>query len=816
MKQRRLSAIVLLGSVLMLPPIRLYAQITAADYERAFNLRQRFDGLAVNLPERATWIENTHRFWYRKTVKGGHEFVLVDADTREKKPAFDHQRLAAALSSATGEKYSAVRLPFTTLTFVDQERAIQFVAAGSTWRCDLTSYECQRTGPAPPGPPGFRPPDGDEEYPREFDNDVSDGMVILPPQQAQPQAQQQQRRGGFAFGGPSAETPSVKTSPDGRWEAFIRNYNVFLREKGKTEAVALSWDGSEGNYYTLASITWSPDSRRLVAYRVRPGYRREVHYIESSPTDQLQPKHSTREYAKPGDVLDVAHPVLFDIEARKQITIDSSFFPNPYSLSNPVWWKDGRAFTFEYNQRGHQVYRVIEVDGRTGQARVLINEECATFFSYRPLQPTHRETGTRYRYDVADGKEIIWASERDGWRHLYLYDGMTGRVKNQITKGHWVVRGVIKVDEEKRHIWFQASGLNPDQDPYFLHVYRINFDGTGMTAFTEANGDHQVSFSSDMMYYVDTWSRVDQPPISQLRQTADKKALLELERGDIAELLAAGWHPPEVFVAKGRDGVTDIWGIIIRPTHFDPSKKYPVVENIYAGPQGSFVPKSFSVYNPMQSLAELGFIVVQIDGMGTANRSKAFHDVAWKNLRDAGFPDRILWHKAVAAKYPYYDITRVGIYGHSAGGQNALAALLFHPDFYKVAVSSCGCHDNRMDKIWWNEQWMGWPIGPHYSASSNVDNAHQLQGKLLLSVGEMDTNVDPASTMQVVNALIKANKTFDLLVLPGQGHTTGGLYGDRKRYDFFVHHLLGVEPPDWNKEREAFLPEPRPNGQGRQ
>jgi len=270
-------------------------------------------------------------------------------------------------------------------------------------------------------------------------------------------------------------------------------------------------------------------------------------------------------------------------------------------------------------------------------------------------------------------------------------------------------------------------------------------------------------------------------------------------------LLAAGWRAPEVFVAKGRDGKTDIWGVIHRPTNFDPSRKYPVIEAIYAGPQGSFVPKTFSA--TAQSLAELGFIVAQIDGMGTNNRSKAFHDLCWKNLGDAGFPDRILWHKAVAAKYPYYDISRVGIYGGSAGGQNSTGALLFHPDFYKVAFSSVGCHDNRMDKIWWNEQWMGWPVGPHYSASSNVDNAGRLKGRLLLVVGELDTNVDPSSTMQVVNALIKADKTFDLLVIPGAGHGAGGEYGERKRNDFFVHHLLGVEPPAWNQM------EKRPNRQ---
>jgi dipeptidyl aminopeptidase/acylaminoacyl peptidase len=299
-----------------------------------------------------------------------------------------------------------------------------------------------------------------------------------------------------------------------------------------------------------------------------------------------------------------------------------------------------------------------------------------------------------------------------------------------------------------------------------------------------------------MKFYIDTYSRVDLAPVSQLRRSDDGNVLLDLEKSDISELLAAGWHPPEVFSAMGRDGKTDIWGTINRPFNFDPAKKYPVIESIYAGPQGNFVPKRFSA--AVQPLTELGFIVVQIDGMGTANRSKTFHDVAYQNLGDAGFPDRILWHKAVAAKYPYYDITRVGVYGTSAGGQNATGAVLFHPEFYKVAVSNSGCHDNRMDKIWWNEHWMGWPLGPHYSTSSNVDNAYRLQGKLLLVVPELDTNVDPSSTYQVVNALIKANKKFDFLTVPGGNHGAGGAYYQRLLQDFFVHHLLGMEPPDWN------------------
>jgi dipeptidyl aminopeptidase/acylaminoacyl peptidase len=789
--------IALLWSVLFLSTMA-QAQLTRADYERAAGLRKKYDGLAVNIVDRPTWIGKTNRFWYRKSVKGGNEFVLVDAETLTKKPAFDHEKLAASLSTAMVKKYTSITLPFTTLTFVDNEQAIEFSAEAARWRCDLSDYRCQNRGPAAFGPFVRQDNNPEEEPPAEYGNDVVDGMVDLPlPAQQGTQTQSQQFQ---APGRSTDQEPRPKTSPDGKWEAFIQNYNVYLRAKGKTESFALSFDGSEGDYYTLSSISWSPDSKHLVAYCVRPGYKRQLHYVESSPTDQLQPKYSTREYAKPGDALDIAQPVLFDVEAKKTFIIDNALFPNPYSLSNPVWRKDSRSFTFEYNQRGHQLYRVIEVDAATAKPRALVSEQSATFIDYRPLISNPRDTGKKYRYELNDGREFIWASERDGWNHLYLYDGVTGKLKNQITKGNWVVRSVDKVDEQKRQIWFQASGMYSGKDPYFVHSYRINFDGSGLTPLTETDANHTIAFSDDLKYYVDTWSRVDLPTVSQLRRTEDLKVILELEQGDIQLLLAAGWHPPEAFSAMGRDGKTDIWGVIYRPSNFDPTKKYPVIESIYAGPQGSFVPKTFSV--AAQPLTELGFIVVQIDGMGTNNRSRAFHDVAFKNLADAGFADRILWHKAVAAKYSYYDIGRVGIFGTSAGGQNAMGALLFHPEFYQVAVANSGCHDNRMDKIWWNEQWMSWPLGLQYSASSNVDNAFRLQGKLLLVMGEMDTNVDPSSTLQVVNALIKANKKFDLLFVPGGGHGAGGAFGQRLLEDFFVHNLLGLEPPDWNRLEE--------------
>jgi dipeptidyl aminopeptidase/acylaminoacyl peptidase len=399
---------------------------------------------------------------------------------------------------------------------------------------------------------------------------------------------------------------------------------------------------------------------------------------------------------------------------------------------------------------------------------------------------------------LSDSGEIIHVSESSGWRHLYLIDANAGRQKNPVTSGEWVVRGIERIDEPNRQVWFSASGVHLGQDPYLIHHGRVNFDGSGLVWLTAGDGNHTIQFSPDRRFIIDTYSRVDLPPVHELRRVSDGALVCKLDEADISALKESGWAAPEVFVAKGRDGKTDIWGIICRPRDFDPAGKYPVIEDIYAGPQSSYTPKTFSASSRYESLTRLGFIVVKMDGMGTANRSKAFHDVCWKNLGDAGFPDRILWMKAAAAKYPQMDLTRVGVYGTSAGGQNAAGALLFHPEFYKAAVANCGCHDNRMDKASWNEQWMGFPVGPHYAECSNIDNAHRLRGKLFLIVGELDSNVPPESTFRFADALIKAGKDFEYLVVPGGRHGAGGAYGQRRLQDFFTRHLLGREPPDRN------------------
>jgi dipeptidyl aminopeptidase/acylaminoacyl peptidase len=710
------------------------------------------------------WFHNSNRFWYRNDLKGGaKEFIVVDALEGKREPAFDPGKLAATLSKATGKEFQADHLPFDRIELVKDGKSIRCQVDDGVWQIELAAYGCSRvpdsanTSPSPvPAPQARRPGRG--------------------------------RRAGL----------SSPRSPDGKWTAFIKDHNLYVRAQKDGQEIQLSLDGREGLAY--GRPYWAPDSKRLAAFRIEPGDRNEVYLIESSPPGGGRARLHKRPYDLPGDKLTSYELNLFEIDGRKQIKPPVE----RVDLGTPEvrWSKDSSRVFYEKVDRGHQRYRLIEVDARTGQARNLIDERSQTF-----IWTAHTENVRVARLNwLEKTPEIIYASERDGWRHLYLVDALEGRIKNQITKGQWVVRGIDRIDEDKRQIWFQASGMNKDQDPYFIHHYRIDFDGTHLVALTEGNGTHTVQFSPDYRYLIDTYSRVDCGPIHELRRTCDGRLVCPLERADITELEATGWKPPESFVAKGRDGKTDIWGIICRPRSFDPTKKYPVVESIYAGPQGSFVPKAFSPFNRYAALTELGIIVVQIDGMGTANRSKAFHDVCWKNLKDAGFPDRILWHQAVARKYPYYDLDRLGIYGTSAGGQSSTGALLFYPDFYKAAVSVCGCHDNRMDKASWNEQWMGYPVGPQYADSSNITHANQLRGKLLLIVGEMDTNVPPESTYRLVDALIKAGKDFELLVIPGMGHSNGGAYGVRRMQDFFVRHLHGVEPPDRNQTAARAQP----------
>ena len=577
--------------------------------------------------------------------------------------------------------------------------------------------------------------------------------------------------------------PAPKPDSTPASKLVIREHNVWFIRKDKKD-IQLTRKGTEEDSF-LNEFRYSPNKRYALGFQSTRVIPRKIPLLRSSPKDQIQPTIEFINYPKPGDPRPQRRPILFDLKKKTAIPVDEASFLDSWSVQFKHWSKDSRSAHVLYNKRGHQELALLSIDASTGKVTDLVRESPDTFVDYSQKTMLHW---------LDQSEQLIWASERSGWNHLYRIDASNGQVINPITKGKWVVRKIEHVDEKSQVVWFSALAIHPKQDPYHIHLAKVNLDGSDLTVLTQGDGTHRWEFNPERTLFVDRWSRVDHPEVAQLRSARDGSLIKELARQDISALLKEGYSMPIRFSAPGRDGKTMIHGFLIQPTEFDPNRIYPVIENIYAGPHGFHVPKKFGLQISQRRLAELGFVIAKIDGMGTNWRSKKFHDHCWQNLADAGFPDRIAWLKAAARKYSWLDLSRVGIYGGSAGGQNALSALLHHGEFYKAAVSDCGCHDNRMDKIWWNEAWMG-KIGPHYEQSSNVFHAHKLQGNLMLTVGELDKNVDPASTLQVVDALVRAGKDFEFFMIPGAGHGIGeGKYLFRKRIDFFVRSLLGVEP----------------------
>ena len=611
--------------------ISLWAQGTVEDYNRAYALREKYNAKHVLyagvVPH---WVDQTSAFWYVRQTEKGKEYVKVDAASKKRTALFDQQKMAAALTEKAGRAINAYNLPLQNCRLNISLDTLRFQLDGKFWAYSIKNNRLLDERAIPPR--------GKERHWMEVD-DEKEGRPV--------------------------------TSPDGKWTAFIKNDNVYVREVVTGKEKQLSQDGTLSNYYS-SYIQWSPDSKSVVSCRIRPVEKRYVYYVESSPADQAQPKLHKQEYAKPGDELRFKVPCIFEVESGRRLIPSTELFSHQYELSGPMWNADSKAITFEYNERGHKVYRVLEMSAVDGSVRTLIEEKEEKYVNYPRI----------YRNYLSDGKRIIWSSERDNYNHLYLYDRATGKPLNQITKGEWYVRGVQHVDETNEVIYFSANGMKKGEDPYLIHYYKINFDGSNLVELTPEEGMHQCWYSSDYKYLVDVYSKVDQAPIAVLRDVKNGKIRMQLDKADISALLANGWKAPEVFSAKGRDGKTDMWGVIYRPSNFDPSKKYPVIEYIYSGPGDQYVPKTFSSYNWwMTSLAELGFIVVQVDGMTTSFRSKEFEEVCYKNLKDAGLPDHIAWIKAAAQKYPYMDIDRVGIFGCSAGGQESTGAVLFHPEF---------------------------------------------------------------------------------------------------------------------------------------
>jgi len=748
--------------------------LTAADYAQAEKfMSYNVASLVLRASVRPAWLSGD-RFWYRNAIENeGSEFILVDPKRKTRGPAFDHAKVAAALSEATGKTYDAAHLPFMTFDFSADGKTISFSAEEKRWTCGLKGQ-------------ALKPVEGGEKPPAE------------------------RRRGqGRRFGGPP-EVPS----PDGRLVAFIRDDNLWVREVTGGAEKQITTDGVKDYGYATDNagwtksdrpvVSWSPDSRKIMTFQQDQREVGEMYLVE---TKVGHPVLQAWKYPLPGDkVVSMIEWVVIHLDGPRVVRLKippdqhrSTFTDDIKSriggLEDVQWSPDGMRIVFVSTSRDHKHEIVRLADPETGDVRDVFEEKVDTYFESGDGRANWRFLGA--------SNEIIWFSERDNWGHLYLYDLETGGLKNQITSGEGPVSQLLRVDEKNRKIIFIGLGREKGRNPYYRHLYSVGFDGGDLRLLTPEDADHQVSLSPSGLFFADSYSKPDVPPISVLRN-AEGKLLLPLEKADISALLATGWKPPMPFSVKARDGVTDLYGQLFRPTNFDPGKKYPVINNIYPGPQSgsvrgwSFLPAS----GDAQSLAELGFIVVQLDGMGTPGRSKAFHDAYYGNMGDNTLPDQVAGMKELAGRYPWIDIDKAGIYGHSGGGYATCDAMFRCPDFFKVGVSQAGNHDNRGYEDDWGEKWQGLLVSnadgtSNYDSQANQNFAKNLKGKLLLAHGTMDSNVPPYNTLLVVNELIKANKDFDLILFPNRSHGFGNEpYMVRRRWDYFVRHLLGAEPPE--------------------
>jgi dipeptidyl aminopeptidase/acylaminoacyl peptidase len=742
--------------------------LSADDYARAEKFLGGYTSpLVLHGAVRPTWLPGEiDRFWYRVVVGegGAAEFVLVDAAKGTKAPAFDHARVAASLSAAAGVKCDAAHLPFTRFDYSADGHSIAFTVNARGWTCDVNGASC-------------------------------------------------------VAGGGAASARDEAISPDGKLAAFIRGENLWVRVLSTGAQRQLTTDGATDFSYATDNagwtssnrpiLLWSPDSKKIATYQQDQRGVGEMYLVD---TKVGHPTLKAWKYPLPGDeTVTTIQRVIIDLDGPRVVRLKMGSDQHRGTVADDVknddgvwddvqWSADAKTLAFVSTSRDHKVERLRVADADTGAVRDVFEEKAATYF----------ESGmgsANWRFLPASNL-VLWLSERDNWAHLYLYDLGTGALKNRITSGEGNVTEVLRVDEKGRQIYFIGVGREKGRDPYYRHVYRVGFDGKGLSLLTPADGDHDVSFSPSGRVFVDTCSRPDQKPTSVLRE-ANGREQLALEEADVSKLLAAGWKPPIPFTVKARDGVTDLYGLMFRPTGFDPARKYPVIDNIYPGPQtGSVGSRSFAPSRgDTQALAELGFVVVQIDGMGTPWRSKSFHDAYYGDMGDNTLPDQVAGIKELARRYSWIDIDRVGIYGGSGGGFATADAMFRYPDFFKVGVSVSGNHDNREYEDDWAEKWQGLlerkPDGTsNYDDQANENHAKRLLGKLLLAHGTMDDNVPPYNTLLVVDALIKANKDFDLILFPNRGHGLGEAYMVRRRWDYFVEHLLGAQPP---KEFELRL-----------
>jgi dipeptidyl aminopeptidase/acylaminoacyl peptidase len=601
----------------------------------------------------------------------------------------------------------------------------------------------------------------------------------------------------------STEIPS----PDGKKVAFIRDWNLWMRDVATKKEMRLTTDGIENFGYATdnagwthsdrAILLWSPDSKKIATFQQDQRNASNMYLVT---TNVGEPKLEAWKYPLPNEPIATIHRVIIDTEVPRVIRLQMPPDPHRSTLCDDIscdgsftdneWSADSSKLAFVSSSRDHKQANLRVADAATGEVKDIFEEKVAT-------QYESGQGSVNWRYLPASN-EFIWYSEKDDWGHLYLYDLNTGKLKNQITKGDFVVTQLLKVDEKNRVLYFNANGREKGRDPYFSHFYRVDFDGKNLKLLTPEDGNHQIALSNDGKYFVDNYSKPNVPPVTVLRDMTGK-LIVDLEKADISRLMATGWKPPMPITVKSRDGKWDLYGLMFTPTNLDTTKKYPVVNYIYPGPQGGGVgTRNFgTARSDHQALAELGFVVIVIDGTCNPDRSKSFHDACYGDMADNTLPDQIAGIKELAGKYPYIDLNSIGVWGHSGGGFATAAAMFRYPDFYKVGISESGNDDNRNYEDDWGERYIGLLSGDNYDKQANQNYAKNLKGKLLLAHGGMDDNVPPYNTYLVVDALVKANKDFDLLIFPNARHGYGqdSLYMMRRRWDYFVKNLLGGEPP---------------------
>ncbi|MGC4038236.1 MAG: prolyl oligopeptidase family serine peptidase [Chitinophagaceae bacterium] len=723
-------------------------QLTKQDYARAVSLlwSNLSNKKVFNINPTFNWFADSSAVSFYTQTAVGKTYNKLDLKTKKIQPLFDQERLAKLLSDSLKKTFKPTELPFNTTKNIDANH-IEFTIDGKDYTLTLPAYTLARKK-------------------EEQDNSLEE------------------------------------KSPDGKWIAYSKDYNIYIRSTSSGEVKQLSHDGFKnyeyGSWYGWGEIiegengerpphfgaSWSPDSKWIQTYICDFRKGQKMYLLDWSVDTLYKAKLLSYYRGSPGDT-DMVYmtPVYFNTETGEEIRKDELRNVNAASFE---WGKKGGAVSWYENRiRGYQQTELFRYDLNAKQEEKLYTEKSTTNIDNYNSQLTENED------------QLIITSEKDGWKQLYLFTVKDKSIK-PITNGAYYVNDIIAVNYKTQTIFFTASGKEEGRNPYYQHFYKIKIDGSGLMLLTPENANHDITLSPDQKYFTDNISTLDQAPHAVLRDSRNGKIITELTKADISALMAMHYHLPEAFSTIGRDGVTTIYGAIWKPSNFDSTKKYPIIDQTYTGPHTYMFPRNFfsGIARSNQALAELGFIVVTVDGLGTANRSKAFHNVSYKNM-GKNLLDHVIAIRELGKRYSWIDTSRVGIFGHSAGGYDAGHAVLEFPDFYKVAVASSGDHDFRMEKDWWPEMYMGWPVDSTYNQVSNITMAPNLKGKLLLVHGGIDENVNPSATFKLAEALVKADKEFDMLILPSQHHGYMGKYNDyftKKKWNYFVENLLGVKP----------------------